>query len=208
MRSSSLFFGLRPSTKLICAVLAMMGCTLHQVHSYVVGGTSPEFLMNSRLADIQCKLIMSVGRTPDTEMRKCSRWYTHIFLEIVHIICHISTSHLTISLLAPEWAASGAKLGIPLDIHFSTQECVDPTMNQETLLSVNGIDPPYLAAVPLNEPSFVSQNGVETVKVLPGAYSCQVQRIESGMHSFRFFMDFVSCYWCVGKNILPAWKLY
>ena len=67
-------------------------------------------------------------------------------------------------------------------------------MNQETLLSVNGIVPPYLQAVPMNEPSFVSQNGVETVNVLPGAYSCQVQRIESGMHSFRFFMDFVSCY--------------
>ena len=72
--SSSLFFGLR-----ITIICALLGCTLHQVHSYVVGGTSPEFLMNSRLADIQCKLIMSVGRTPDTKMRKCSRFFTHIF---------------------------------------------------------------------------------------------------------------------------------
>ena len=104
--------------------------------------------------------------------------------------------------IAEEWAASGAKLGLPLNLQFSTKECDELSIdvNQETLLT----GPPAAAAAmpempmtvvplavqPLNEPSFTSTKGVETVKVTPGAFSCQIQVPETARYSFRFFLDF------------------
>lgn len=48
----------------------------------------------------------------------------------------------------------------------------------------------FLSLEPLNEPSFVSAKGRETIKVLPGAYGCQLQGVESQQYALRFFMDF------------------
>lgn len=90
---------------------------------------------------------------------------------------------------APEWAASGAKLGLALDIRFLANEC-SYEMNQETLLG--GVPPSFLDVVPLNEPSFVSANGLEKVKVAPGVFSCQIQTPETQQYNLNFFMDFVS----------------
>lgn len=109
------------------------------------------------------------------------------------------TAHMSRIPIAPSWAASGAKLGIPLELLFSMKECEDTTMNQEALLGSSSrgllqLQPSLLSVVPLNEPSFVSVKGVETVKVNSGAFSCQVQQVESDMYSFRFCLDFVSNY--------------
>ena len=42
---------------------------------------------------------------------------------------------------------------------------------------------------PLNEPTFVSNKGTEVVKVLPGAYGCQIQQVQSQQYALRFFSD-------------------
>jgi hypothetical protein len=90
---------------------------------------------------------------------------------------------------APEWAASGAKLGLALDVRFLANEC-SYEMNQETLLG--GVSPSFLDVVPLNEPTFVSANGLEKVKVAHGVFSCQIQAPETQQYNLNFFMDFVS----------------
>ena len=101
------------------------------------------------------------------------------------------TSHEPYLSLAPEWAASGAKLGLPLDINFSTKECESFDMNKETLLG-EAPGAPFLSVEPMSKPTFTSANGQETVKVFPGAYSCQIQSAETQQYSLRFFLDFVS----------------
>ena len=90
---------------------------------------------------------------------------------------------------APEWAASGAKLGLALDVRFLTKEC-SYEMNQENILG--GTSPSLLDVVPMNEPSFISAKGQEKVKVLAGAFSCQIQIQETQQYNLNFFMDFVS----------------
>ena len=78
--------------------------------------------------------------------------------------------------------------------------------NQETLFGGGGVLPPsLLSAIPLNEPSFTSKHGIETVKVNPGALSIQEQNADSKMYSLRFCLDFVSdCIMC--KMIKPSMK--
>jgi hypothetical protein len=41
------------------------------VESYVVDGNAKGINILSRFADVQCKLLMTVGRTPSTNMREC-----------------------------------------------------------------------------------------------------------------------------------------
>mmetsp|Transcript_1128 Transcript_1128/g.2053 ORF Transcript_1128/g.2053 Transcript_1128/m.2053 type:complete len:251 (+) Transcript_1128:29-781(+) len=101
-----------------------------------------------------------------------------------------SIHHHTLFKKAPEWAASGAKLGFALEVEFTNERC-DYEMSKESLLRGDALMGNTLMSVePLNEPSFVSSNGIETVKVLPGAYGCQIQGIESRQYAFRFFLDF------------------
>ncbi|KAL7539068.1 hypothetical protein ACHAXR_013273, partial [Thalassiosira sp. AJA248-18] len=107
--------------------------------------------------------------------------------------------------IAPEWAASGAKLGLPLDVKFSTETCESYEMNQESLLG--GAVPAFLAVNPLNSPTFTSANGIETVKVTPGAFSCQIKLPETEEYSFRFFLDFPEG--AVRNDVvLPAERIY
>jgi hypothetical protein len=64
-------------------------------------------------------------------------------------------------------------------------------MSKERLLKSDALMGSKLYTVdPLNEPTFVSSKGTEVVKVLPGAYGCQIQRIESQQYAFRFSLDF------------------
>lgn len=115
--------------------------------------------------------------------------------------------------MPPEWAASGAKLGIPLQVEFSA-DALDPerTTGPEPLLGWPGgttasgsVPPPEVR--PLGEPSFVGPLGVEAVMVLPGAYSCRVQSEGTRQHYFRFFLDFPEG---AVKNdvVLPSERIY
>lgn len=109
--------------------------------------------------------------------------------------------------MPPDWAASGAKLGLVLEVEFTNEKC-QYEMSKERLLRGDIMMGNNLMTVePLNEPSFISSIGRETVKVLPGAYGCQLQEIESRRYAFRFFLDFPGG---AKRNdvILPAERLY
>lgn len=97
--------------------------------------------------------------------------------------------------MPPEWAASGAKLGFALEVEFTNEPC-EYEMTKERLLT-GGDDASslmgnnkLLTVEPLNEPSFVSVTGKETIHVQSGAYGCQIQGLESRQYAFRFFLDF------------------
>lgn len=154
-------------------LILVIGSAL-QAQSYVAGSGYEQGIL-SRFANVQCELLMTVGRMPNTAM-------------------------------PPEWAASGAKLGLPLDINFSTQECESFDMNRESLLG-EAPGAPFLAVEPMNTPTFTSAQGQETVKVFPGAYSCQIQSPETQQHSLRFFLDFPNG---ASRNdvVLPAERIY
>jgi len=116
----------------------------------------------TRLQDIQCELALSIGRIPGTAM-------------------------------PPEWAASGAKLGLTLELEF-TSDTADYKMSKERLL-LQGNDntsssSKLYTTIPLNEPSFITTQGTQLVKVLPGAYGCQIQQVQSQQYALRFFVDF------------------
>jgi len=150
----------------------MAAASMHQVQSYVMGSNYEGIL--SRFADVQCELLMTVGRTPSTAM-------------------------------PPEWSASGAKLGLRLNIKFSTETCESYEMNQGTLLG-GALPSSSFLVQPLNEPSFVSVNGQETVKVTPGRFSCQLDP-QTEQYSFRFFLDFPEG--AVRNDVtLPAERIY
>ena len=188
---------------LVMAVVAVgILVTTAPVHSYVVGDHHHQnhngHNNNNILSrfDFQCKIIMIVGRTPNTEMREF--WCVNqVFYDIgVNIAIADEISFNLNSAAALEWAASGAKLALPLHVRFSTNECQSYEMNQESLLLADsrggGAASSFLSVLPLNEPSFVSIKGQESVKVTPGAFSCQIQIPDTEQYSFRFFLDFVS----------------
>lgn len=129
----------------------------HQAHSYIGGSDINPNPLLCRLHNVQCKLIMNVGRTPNTAMPR-------------------------------EWAASGAKLALPLEVKFTAYECA-PDMNTESLLG-GDLHSSFLVVEPKSEPTFVSMKGQETVKVMPGAYNVQAQSFDEQQHSLRFFLDF------------------
>mmetsp|Transcript_1893 Transcript_1893/g.2623 ORF Transcript_1893/g.2623 Transcript_1893/m.2623 type:complete len:306 (-) Transcript_1893:87-1004(-) len=107
--------------------------------------------------------------------------------------------------MPPDWAASGAKLSFPLELEFCDDPCAEYEMNKERLL---GDDKPSFCAVEvLNDPSFISTNGVEQVTVTPGAFGLMLERIESQQYSFRFFLDFPKG--AVRNDVtLPAERIY
>ena len=112
---------------------------------------------------------------------------------------------------APEWAASGAKLGLPLRVKFTHEMCspsdalLQEEDDNEALLG--GALPSFLGVRPLNEPSFTSAKGQETVKVTAGRGACQIQQPDSGQYSLRFFLDFPEG---AARNdvVLPAERIY
>ena len=116
----------------------------------------------------------------------------------------VTIGRLPSTTMPPEWAASGAKLGLPLKVKFSNEAC-DYEMNKERLLGSEF--PPFLSLEPLNEPTFVSVNGLEKVKVSRGAYYDQIQDPDTKQYAFRFFLDFPEG---AARNdvILPAGRIY
>eukprot|EP00536_Pseudo-nitzschia_multiseries_P005065 jgi/Psemu1/285515/fgenesh1_pg.91_\ len=114
----------------------------------------------SRIQTAQCGLQVSVGRIPGTAM-------------------------------PPEWAASGAKLGFPLEVEFCNESCADYDMTKERLLRGSSSNSASIKAVePLNDPTFVSSEGLQTIKVTEGAYGCEVQNFQAQQYGLRFFLDF------------------
>jgi len=96
----------------------------------------------SQLQTIQAESLLSIGRVPGTAM-------------------------------PPEWAASGAKLAFPLEVEFTDNPPDEYEMSKERLLRGDSLMGSNLMSVEvLNEPSFVSTNGREVIKVLDGAYGC------------------------------------
>ena len=86
-----------------------------------------------------------------------------------------------------DWAASGAKLGFTLEVGFTD------TSDQSTkdMLGADALMGTKLQTIlPLNEPSFISVLGSETVDVRPGAYGCQIKDKDSEQYALRWYMDF------------------
>jgi hypothetical protein len=103
-----------------------------------------------------------------------------------------------------EWAASGARLGFSLEVEFTKEGCTAYEMKNERLL---GEARTIRSVVPLNEPSFISIKGREAIKVLPGAYGCEIQSLEAQHYLFRFFLDFPEG--AVRNDVnLPAERIY
>jgi len=135
-------------------------------------GNSNE-VITSRLKNVECDILLTVGRLPSTTMPQ-------------------------------GWAKSGAKLGIPLKVKFTNKLCAFD-MNKESLL---GSDfRPFLSLEPLDEPKFVSANGIEKVKVTSGAYSIQAHDLDTQHYACRFFLDFPEG---ATRNdvTLPAQRIY
>jgi len=140
----------------------------------------------SRIKTAQCALQVSVGRIPGTAMPE-------------------------------EWAASGAKLGFNLEVEFCDDPCASYEMAKERLLqgtavaSKNNVIRPQsnsLKAVePLNEPTFVSAKGTQTIKVTEGAYAGELQSPQAQLYGFRFFLDFPEG--AIRNDVeLPAERIY
>ena len=140
----------------------------------------------SRINSAQCSLQVSVGRIPGTAMPK-------------------------------EWAASGAQLGFNLEVEFCDDPCANYEMTKERLLqgtaiaSKNNVLRPKASSLkavePLNEPTFISTTGTETIKVTEGAYAGELQDPQSQLYGFRFFLDFPEG--AVRNDVeLPAERVY
>ncbi len=116
----------------------------------------------------------------------------------------LTVGRLPSTTMPQEWAKSGAKLGIPLKVKFTNKLCAFE-MNKESLLGSELH--PFLSLEPLNEPRFVSANGIEKVKVTSGAYSIQTHDLDTQHYSFRFFLDFPEG---ATRNdvTLPAQRIY
>ena len=117
-----------------------------------------------------------------------------------------------------EWAASGAKLGFVLEVEFGNESCASYDMTKERLLlgtafATKGMNAPrpsgraLKAVEPLNEPTFVSVAGQQTIKVTEGAYASELQCPQSQQYGLRFFLDFPEG--AVRNDVeLPAERIY
>ena len=114
--------------------------------------------MVRRMIGTHCRLLMNVRRTPATTG------------------------------MPPEWGASGAQLGLNLDLSFTETVCTSAATNIETLVMLGANQ--KMMIEPLNRPSFVSMEGLQVVDVDAGAYSCQLQSAEKQQYALRFFLDF------------------
>ena len=118
----------------------------------------------------------------------------------------VSVGRIPGTAMPPEWAASGARLGFPLEVEFTDETCGDYQMTKERLLGTNN-GSNFRSVEPLNEPTFVSTKGQENVKVTAGAYGYELQQVEAQQYSFRFFLDFPDG--AVRNDVqLPAERIY
>jgi len=107
--------------------------------------------------------------------------------------------------------ATGSKLGLPLDIKFTSRACTNFEMNNEALLLGNNApttnNSPLLSLQALNEPKLVTLSGQRSVKVSSGAYASQLSDPETKQYFFRFFLDFPES---ATRNdvTLPAERVY
>ena len=117
----------------------------------------------------------------------------------------VSVGRIPGTAMPPEWAASGARLGFPLEVEFTNEACTEYEMTKERLLGTSGRN--IRSVEPLNEPTFISRKGQEKVKVTPGAYGCELQQVEAQQYKFRFFLDFPEG---ATRNdvVLPAERIY
>ena len=102
----------------------------------------------------------------------------------------VSVGRIPGTAMPPSWAESGARLAFPLEVEF-TDETAEYAMTKENLLKGDALMGTRLRTVEaLNEPQFVSANGIQTIAVEDGAYGCSLQSVESRQFALRFFMDF------------------
>lgn len=102
----------------------------------------------------------------------------------------VSVGRIPGTAMPPEWAASGARLGFALEVEF-TDELAPYDLAREHALGGDALMGSALLSVEaLNEPTFVSSDGAQTVTVGDGAYGCRRQDVESGQCALRFFLDF------------------
>jgi hypothetical protein len=126
-------------------------------------------------------------------------------LQTVQAELLLSVGRIPGTAMPPEWAASGARLGLAVEVEFTNERC-PYEMSKETLLRGDALMGTNLMTVePLNEPSFVSSKGREAVRVLPGAYGCQVQGAEATAESKprwindgSHILQFIAIYWTGG----------
>jgi len=117
----------------------------------------------------------------------------------------VSIGRIPGTAMPKEWAASGARLGFPLEIEFTNELCSDYQMTKERLLQQATKNPKTV--VPLNEPSFVSLGGTQVVEVTEGGYALQLQTPQAQQYALRFFLDFPKG---AERNdvTLPAGRIY
>ena len=159
------------------------------------------------LLSLQSTLAFSF--TPITPSSSSS---TPLLTRLQNIQCELALSigRIPGTAMPPEWAASGAKLGLTLELEF-TNETANYEMSKERLLTAGNDNTAssskLYTTVPLNEPSFISSKGTEIVKVQPGAYSIQIQDLSSQQYALRFFVDFPEG--AIRNDVeLPAERVY
>lgn len=102
----------------------------------------------------------------------------------------VSVGRIPGTAMPPSWAESGARLAFPLEVEF-TDETAEYEMTKERLLKGDALMGTRLLTVEaLNEPQFISTNGIQNIAVENGAYGCSLQSVESRQFALRFFMDF------------------
>ncbi|KAL7550494.1 hypothetical protein ACHAWF_013719 [Thalassiosira exigua] len=218
----------------------------------VVASAAADDLMD-RFDGVEADLILTVGRTPDTAMRESSfrgsvppsssssvgRFrggrMTHLSLPHPRALARSLSSLVLDSFAAPEWASSGAKLGLTVGVRFTSRPASSDLLGPEGEGLLEGDEgtgeeegagggggggaaagrrrrrrpssPAVRSVVPTNVPSFTGAGGVEAVAVTEGGYACRIQRVATGQRSFRFFLDFPEG---ARRNdvVLPAERIY
>eukprot|EP00956_Cyclotella_meneghiniana_P015391 scaffold23535_cov35-Cyclotella_meneghiniana.AAC.1 len=90
-----------------------------------------------------------------------------------------------------EWASSGAKLAFTLHVGFTTNSIANQMMTNKEILAADALMGTTLQTiVPLEQPSFISVSGSESIVVKPGAYGCQIQNVDSNQYALRWYLDF------------------
>jgi hypothetical protein len=189
------------SKRVLLLFLLLSGSScLHQniillAQSYVIDGSSSSAnSILSRFQNVQCQLFMTVDRTAPPPSTLSSAANDINFTPI----------------------ATGSKLGLPLDIQF-TSNPVDEEMNNESLLLGTTPPPPipstssssssFLSVEPITTPKYVTLTGQKSVHINPGAYACELSHPSTKQYFFRFFLDFPTV---VTRNdaTIPAERIY
>lgn len=119
----------------------------------------------------------------------------------------VSVGRIPGTAMPPDWAASGAKLAFRLEVEFTNEACSDYSMTKERLLVEDSSSNPT-AVFSLNDPTFISTQGQQTIDVGgEGALGIQLQNLEAQQYSLRFCLDFPKG--AVRNDVeLPAERIY